>query len=236
MEIWAAIDVLGGSVVTLRQGRASEVKTWGGSPLEFARRWQSEGAGGLHVIDLDAAFQTGSNKERILEIVGDASVPVQVGGGVRDRKAAEAWLDSGAERVVLGTVAFQDPNVLTGLLHNYGPSRVVVATDYRDGKIVTRGWTEDQGLPIIEAVERMEGIGVSNILTTSVGRDGLGLGPDLGTTRSVCKATLMNVIASGGIRDLGDIMDLEEAGAEGVVLGRSIYEGGIKMSEARRLG
>jgi phosphoribosylformimino-5-aminoimidazole carboxamide ribotide isomerase len=233
MQVWAAIDMLEGSVVTLVQGRAHERTVWKEDPVRLAERWQEEGADGLHVIDLDAAFQTGSNKEIILRIIRNAKVPVQVGGGVRDRETAREWLHSGAERIVVGTMAYKDPAALTELLRDWGSSRVVVAADYKNGTIVAGGWTESQGIPIFDAVRQMEENGVMNILTTSVGRDGTGSGPDLETISKICGATQMNVIASGGIRDAHDLEKLQEAGADGAILGRALYEERIRISDVR---
>jgi phosphoribosylformimino-5-aminoimidazole carboxamide ribotide isomerase len=236
MQIWAAIDLLEGSVVTLVQGRASERTVWKDDPIRFAERWQQEGADGLHVIDIDAALQEGSNKEVILRIVRNAKVPVQVGGGVRDRKTAGEWLDAGVERIVLGTMAYKEPKALAELLRDWGQSRIVVAADYKNGAIMTGGWTKRQGIPLFDAVREMEKNGVMNILTTSVGRDGTGSGPDLETISKICRVTRMNVLASGGIRDARDLEKLEEAGADGAILGRALYEEKIKISDARRRG
>src|SRR5271157_2518919 len=129
MELWAAIDLMEGSAVTLVQGRATERTVWEGSPLQLARRWQSEGADGLHVIDLDAAFGTGSNAETARQIIRESRVPVQVGGGIRSLWEASGWLENGVERVVLGTLAFSDPAAARGVIEAHGAERVVVAAD-----------------------------------------------------------------------------------------------------------
>src|SRR5271167_2955433 len=121
MQTWAAIDVLEGAVVTLLQGKPSQKTVWREDPTSYAARWQDEGAYGLHLIDLDAAFRRGSNRETILGIVRSAHVPVQVGGGIRDRESAKAWLDSGAERIVLGTIVYKNRDLFLELLHEYGP-------------------------------------------------------------------------------------------------------------------
>jgi phosphoribosylformimino-5-aminoimidazole carboxamide ribotide isomerase len=233
MQVWAAIDLLQGSVVTLVQGRADEKTVWADDPIRFADRWQKEGADGLHLIDLDAAFQKGSNKDAIMRIIENAKVPVQVGGGLRDRKTAAEWLEKGAERVVVGTMAYKEPSALAELLLDYGPERVVVAADYKNGSIMTKGWTERESVPLLDAVRQLEKGGVGNILATSVGRDGTGSGPDLEVIRGICTTTRMKVLASGGIRDARDLDELQEAGADGAVLGRALYEGTIRMSDIR---
>jgi phosphoribosylformimino-5-aminoimidazole carboxamide ribotide isomerase len=183
------------------------------------------------VIDLDAAFERGSNKETVLEIIKNAKVPVQVGGGMRSEEVARCWLESGAGRIVIGTMAYSHPSVLAKLLDSYGPERLVVAADYKDGEIMTRGWKEGQGISVEVAAKRFERAGVTNLLTTSVGRDGMGSGPDIETIRVLVESTGMGIIASGGIRDLGDLERLQEAGARGAIIGRALYEGSVKLSE-----
>jgi len=234
MQLWAAIDLLEGAVVTLTRGRASERTVWKDEPLPIAEKWEAEGAHGLHLVDLDAAFQRGSNRETILRIIKKAKVPVEVGGGIRTAEAVGEWLAAGAERVIVGTMAYRDPALLSVLLHRYGTGRIVVAADYKEGVIVTKGWTQSQGITLNEAVKGLEARGVKYVLTTSVGRDGTGSGPDVETIARLCNSTKMSVIASGGIRDPRDIEELEKAGARAAVLGRALYEGGVEMSQIAR--
>jgi phosphoribosylformimino-5-aminoimidazole carboxamide ribotide isomerase len=233
MELWAAIDLMEGSVVTLVQGRPGEKTRWTEDPLQFAERWQTEGADGLHIIDLDAAFERGSNRETIMKIIKNASVPVQVGGGLRTEEGARKWLADGASRVIIGTMAYSQPSVLVELLDSYGPERVVVAADYKDGEVVTKGWKEGQGISLESAVEKFERAGVTNLLTTSVGRDGTGSGPDVETVSTLSRTTRMGIIASGGIRDARDLENLAEAGAKGAVIGKALYDGTLKLSETK---
>ncbi len=234
MELWAAIDLMGGSAVTLVRGVADERTVWAESPLQFARRWREEGADGLHVIDLDAAFGIGSNAETARRIIKESTVPVQMGGGVRSGKAATGWLKDGAARVILGTLAFSEPRVARALLEDHGAQRVVVAADYRDGTIVTKGWKESEGVPVVAGAKKLEAQGFRNLLATSVGRDGKGFGPDVATVRRLTLETRLRVIASGGIRDVGDVLELQRAGASAAVIGRALYEGTFKLAEARK--
>lgn len=233
LQLWAAIDILEGSVVTLVHGKVSRRTTWEENPLRYAERWQDEGAYGLHVIDLDSAFQKGSNRDMILQIIRKARVPVELGGGMRNRELVSEWLAAGAERVVVGTMAYKEPAVLMELIRKHGPEKIVVAADYKDGIITTSGWSENQGITLRDAVMGLEKKGVKNILTTSVGRDGTGSGPDLKTIDEICGLTKMNVLASGGIRDAKDLGALERAGAKGAILGRALYEETVRMSETR---
>jgi phosphoribosylformimino-5-aminoimidazole carboxamide ribotide isomerase len=233
IELWAAIDLMDGSVVTLVQGRPGEKTRWTEDPLQFAERWQTEGADGLHIIDLDAAFERGSNRETVMKIIKNASVPVQVGGGLRTEEVARRWLADGASRVIIGTMAYSQPSVLAKLLDSYGPERVVVAADYKDGEVVTKGWKEGQGISLESAVGKFERAGVTNLLTTSVGRDGTGSGPDVETISTLSRTTRMGIIASGGIRDGRDLENLAGAGARGAVIGKALYDGTLKLSEAK---
>lgn len=233
MQLWAAIDIMEGSVVTLVQGRASEKTVWKEDPLTIAERWQGDGADGLHLIDLDAAFQKGSNREIMLRIIKRASVPVEVGGGMRSKGIVDLWLKEGIERVVVGTIAYKEPATLKEILQVHGPEKIVVAADYRNGTIVTKGWTENQGIPLLEAVHEMQRNGVMNLLATSVGRDGMASGPDVETIATICNSG-MKVIASGGIRNAEDLDRLSQAGAEGAILGRALYEGTVSLSAYRR--
>jgi phosphoribosylformimino-5-aminoimidazole carboxamide ribotide isomerase len=237
LELWAAIDILSGDVVTLKQGKESMKTSWKQSPLDYSSRWEKEGAHGLHIIDLDAAFGRGSNRGLIEKIARRSGIPVEVGGGVRTQEIADELLSIGAERVVVGTVAYSHPEILRSLLKKYGPRRIVVAADYRDGMVVTRGWTAEQGVSVLDASKEMEAMGVENLLATAVSQDGMGTGPDLDTLGLLCKDTGLRVLASGGIRDVEDLARIQGQGAAGAIIGRALYDGGIELQEAkRRLG
>jgi len=234
LELWAAIDLLSGSVVTLKQGKEELKTTWEEGAVDVAARWEREGADGLHIIDLDAAFGKGSNSRTIAKIIEGAKIPVEVGGGVRSRAAAESWLESGAARVILGTLAYKEPETLSGLLMQSGPEKIVVASDYADGKVVTSGWTASQDVGVLEAARRFEAAGVVNLLATAVGRDGMATGPDLETLRVICVLSKrLKVVASGGIRNLHDLIEIESRGAAGAVIGRALYDGSIELGDAK---
>ena len=157
MELWAAIDLLGGSVVTLKQGNESMKTRWKAEPEEVAVKWERDGADGLHIVDLDAAFGKGSNRETIGAIVNGADIPVEVGGGVRSADVANELLDSGVSRVILGTVAYKDPETLLSLIRSRGAERVVVAADYSpSGEVMVKGWTSGLGLSVFEAAKKFE--------------------------------------------------------------------------------
>jgi phosphoribosylformimino-5-aminoimidazole carboxamide ribotide isomerase len=234
LELWAAIDLLSGSVVTLKQGKEEMKTTWEEGAVEIASRWEREGADGLHIIDLDAAFGKGSNSKTISRIIERAKIPVEVGGGIRSRAAADAWLDSGAARVILGTLAYKEPETLSGLLSQRGPEKIVVASDYSGSTVVTSGWTASQGVGVIEATRKFEAAGVVNLLATAVGRDGMATGPDLETLRVICAfGSKLRVLASGGIRSMHDLVEIERRGAVGAVIGRALYDGSVELAVAR---
>jgi len=234
LELWAAIDLLSGEVVTLKQGKEAMKTTWGDGALEVAERWERGGADGLHIIDLDAAFGKGSNRETIMAIAKRARIPVEVGGGVRSGPAAESWLESGAARVILGTLAYKEPETLSKLLRKRGTEKIVVASDYADGRVVTGGWTARQEVGVLDAAKGFAAAGVVNLLATAVGRDGMGTGPDLEMIKALCASNKkLRVIASGGIRDSDDLRKIESAGAAGAVIGRALYDGGISLGKAR---
>jgi phosphoribosylformimino-5-aminoimidazole carboxamide ribotide isomerase len=234
LQLWAAIDLLSGSVVTLKQGKEEMKTEWEEGAVDFAARWEAEGADGLHIIDLDAAFGKGSNSKTISKIIERAKIPVEVGGGVRSRAAAEKWLESGATRVILGTLAYKEPETLSELLRQRGPEKIVVASDYADGKVVANGWTASQGIGILEAARKFEAAGVVNLLATAVGRDGMATGPDLETLRVLCAFSKnLKVLASGGIRSLHDLIVIESRGAAGAVIGRALYDGSVELGDAK---
>lgn len=230
-EIWAAIDLRRGRVVSLRKGRPADIKMWSDDPLAFAQRWEREGASGLHIVDLNGALSTGSNTKVVESIVSCSKIPVQVGGGIRSTKDALRWLQQGAARVVLGTLAFGKPAALTEIVTKLGPDGIVVAADYRNGTIVTKGWTEQKPFKVLDAINDLEGKGIKTVLATAVDLDGMARGPDLETLQSIRVLTKISLLASGGIRTIDDVLELQRIGINGVIVGRALYEGTLHLSE-----
>lgn len=231
LEIWAAIDIRQGRVVTLRKGNPADAQTWDDSPLAAAERWEREGATGLHIVDLDGAFSEGSNLTAVESISRKSGIPVQVGGGIRTVAQAKALLDLGMARVILGTVAYNEPSVLKAMLPTLGPEKIVVALDYRNTQVVTKGWTSESSLNVLDALEKLEDSGVKTVLATAVEYDGTALGPDIETLRKLRASTRMKILASGGIRNLTDIRELEALWIDGAVVGKALYEGTLHLSE-----
>lgn len=218
IEVVPAVDVLGAGAVRLHQGDYDEVVERAGDPVELARRWAAAGATRIHVVDLDGA-RTGTVRPELVRQIVEAAAParVQASGGIRSLDDAQALLDVGADRVVVGTAAFPDPAPFAAALGD----RLVVALDVRDGRIRTAGWTAEAGLELAEAIRLCLAAGVIRVLCTAIDRDGTLAGPDLGLVETVA-ASGLRVLAAGGVRSPADVTALAEAGAEAAVVGRAL--------------
>jgi len=231
-EIWAAIDIHLGQVVSLRRGRPEESTLWNSNPVEAADRWQREGAYGLHLVDLNAALGDGSNRNIIELILHDAKIPVQVAGGIRGYEDAERWLAHGAKQIVLGTLAYENPSELRKIIATLGAEKIVVAVDYRNEMIVTHGWKRGRSLRVHEAISNLQAAGIKTVLATATELDGMASGPDLDTIRNIRSSTRMHILASGGIRTINDVHKLQQVGVDGVIAGRALYEGTLHLVDA----
>ena len=233
MEVIPAIDLKGGRCVRLRQGDFVQETVFSDDPLATARSWQEQGAGRLHLVDLDgAAGGEPAHLEVITAIVRSLTIPVQVGGGIRTVAAAEAWLAAGADRVVIGTAAVRNPNMVKKLCQLHGGHRVVAAADARDGKVAVQGWTEASEIDVLDLAGDMAAIGVERLLYTDIARDGMLSGPDLETNTLLARQTTMAVLASGGVSSLEDIRNLAGTGVEGVVVGQALYTGVLDLAQS----
>ncbi|CAI8049809.1 1-(5-phosphoribosyl)-5-[(5-phosphoribosylamino)methylideneamino] imidazole-4-carboxamide isomerase [Geodia barretti] len=233
MEIIPAIDLRGGRCVRLHQGDFGRETVFSDDPLAMARRWQAEGGPRLHVVDLDgAATGEPAHLEVISAIVSALDIPVQVGGGIRSADTARAWLDAGVDRVVIGTAAVRNPNMVAAVCRNHGSERVVVSVDARDGMVALQGWTEASEVNVLELAHRMTDLGVGRLLYTDIARDGMLAGPDLDTNASLVKETDMAILASGGVSSVEDVRRLVPTGVEGVIVGRALYTGAVDLAEA----
>ena len=228
-EIIPAIDVLGGRAVRLAAGQRDAVTLEGGDPVELARRFASEGASRLHLVDLDGAF-SGVPSFALVERVSRAGgLPLQVGGGYRTLEAVATALDAGAERVMVGTAALT-PGFLEQAVERFGDS-LVVAVDVRDGRVVVEGWTEASELTPGALAQRCAALGVARLLVTSAARDGSLAGPDLALVEDIAPAGVP-VLAAGGIASLDDLRTLEQRGCEGAVVGSALLAGRFTLAEA----
>jgi len=237
MQIIPAIDLMDGKVVRLVRGDPQTVKAYEhfGDPVTVARKWESEGADAIHVVDLDATLERGSNFEVIQKIAHAVDMPVQVGGGIRSLETAQKLLSMGIERIALGALAFKEPSTLIKLLKDYGNERVVVALDYCNDEVMIRGWKTTTKLSVDEALARFQSLKVKLFLATSIARDGTLRGPDYETLARLCKRSGISLIASGGVSSLGDLASLKRVGVWGVVIGKALYEGLFNLKDALQI-
>jgi phosphoribosylformimino-5-aminoimidazole carboxamide ribotide isomerase len=234
MDVLAAVDLFMGKVVRLTRGQIATAKVYSTDPMAIVARWQEHGADALHLVDLDAALGLGSNFSTIHRLVREATIPVQLGGGIRSERAAREWLERGVARIVLGTLALRDPASVGRVIEAFGPERVVVALDFSQRNVVTDGWTRSTPFTVEEALARFRDFGVRQFLVTAVERDGMLSGPDLHIYARVSAVPEVRIFASGGIRTIADVLALKRAGASGVVIGKALYEGWVTLPEIRR--
>ena len=236
MKVIPAVDIMSGKVVRLLRGDPAHAKSYEnlGTPVTLARRWEAEGAQILHVIDLDAALESGSNVDVIEDIVDAVEVPVQVGGGIRSLDRARELLSTGVDRLILGFLAFGKPSSIEALLDEFGAGRIIVALDHLDGTVMVRGWRTPTSTSADEAVLKFSRLGVELFLVTSVRRDGAMTGPDLGTLERLQRPDI-GLIAAGGVRSLEDLVKLKRIGIYGVVVGKALYEGAFTLRDALRV-
>ncbi|MEI6030435.1 MAG: 1-(5-phosphoribosyl)-5-[(5-phosphoribosylamino)methylideneamino]imidazole-4-carboxamide isomerase [Synechococcaceae cyanobacterium ELA739] len=235
MDVIPAIDLLDGQCVRLHQGDYDQVTRFSDDPVAQALAWQGQGAQRLHLVDLDGA-RTGLpiNDAVVRQITAALSIPVQLGGGVRSAERAEALLDCGLDRVILGTVAVEHPELVRELAERH-PGRIVVGIDAKDGRVATRGWIEASTVEASALASSFEGSAVAALITTDIATDGTLAGPNLEFLRTMAQASSIPVIASGGIGDLADLLSLlslAPLGVDGVIVGRALYDGRLDLAEA----
>jgi 1-(5-phosphoribosyl)-5-[(5-phosphoribosylamino)methylideneamino] imidazole-4-carboxamide isomerase/N-(5'phosphoribosyl)anthranilate isomerase len=227
-----AVDVADGTAVRLVQGEAGTETSYG-APLDAALAWQAGGAEWVHLVDLDAAFGRGSNRELIAEVVGRLDVAVELSGGIRDDASLAAALATGCARVNIGTAALEQPEWVRAAIADHG-DRIAVGLDVRGTTLSARGWTEDGG-ELFEVLARLDAEGCARYVVTDVRRDGTLTGPNLDLLQDVCAATDRPVIASGGVSSLADLQSLrtlQSAGVEGAIVGKALYSGAFTLPEA----
>ena len=227
-----AVDVADGQAVRLVQGQADQQTSYG-DPLQAALDWQTAGSDWIHLVDLDAAFGRGSNRELLADVVGRLDVNVELSGGIRDDESLRAALATGARRVNLGTAALEDPEWTAKVISEFG-DRIAVGLDVRGTTLAARGWTKEGG-DLWETLERLDRDGCTRYVVTDVTKDGTLLGPNVELLKQMCERTDKPVIASGGISNLNDLEVLRELtaiGVEGAIVGKALYAGAFTLVEA----
>ena len=235
MIVIPAIDIRQGNSVRLKQGKIDAETIYSTDPVFIAKLWKAKGVQRIHVVDLDGAFSgININKDIIRNICMEVDIPVEVGGGIRDMDKIKEIFDMGASYVVLGTVAVYNPEIVRKSIDKYGPKKIIVAVDAKDGKIAIGGWKDITPVDILELVDRLKEIGVEDILYTDISRDGMFTGPDLSGLEKLCKSNL-RIIASGGVKSINDLIELkgyEEEGVFAAIVGSALYTNDFKLEDA----
>ena len=236
MIIFPAVDLQGGKAVRLKQGKADQSTIFNEDPVAAALHWQNQGAEWLHLIDLDGAFQGRSvNAALVAEISNALNIPIELGGGVRDEDAARMWFDAGVTRLIIGTMALENPKAYARLCTLF-PGRIGVSLDAVDGHLKTRGWVTDAGITVDEVLPRLVGDGTAFIIYTDIARDGMQSGVNMPMLTHLAETSPVPVVAAGGVATLEDIKELYPlsvgANLQGAISGRAIYEGTLDLQEA----
>ncbi len=234
MLIIPALDLKDGQCVRLTQGNMHQATVYSNNPAEMARKWQDQGAHLLHVVDLNGAFEgEPKNLGHVEAIVNAVSIPVQVGGGIRSLDTVRMYLGAGAKRVVMGTTALTNRQLVEEILEVF-PERVVVAIDAKNGLVATDGWKTVTGVTAREAIISLAGLALAAVIYTDIAKDGMMAGPNLLSLKLIVDASPVPIIASGGITSLADIAAIKALGpkVEGIILGKALYEGKIDLRQA----
>jgi len=238
MLIIPAIDLINGECVRLYQGKKEEKTVFSSSPLKIAKQWQEQGARLIHVVDLEGAFSgSPQNASTIMDIVKKIKVAIELGGGIRNSATVKKLLNSGINRVILGTIALKEPQLARDLCREF-PGKISIGIDTKDGKIAIHGWTDTTDSQALEFCRQIEDWGVRNIIFTDIKTDGALLGPNIEAVQKLLENITTPVIASGGVttmQDLEKLAKLESLGLEGVIIGKALYTGDIDLAEAIRL-
>lgn len=232
MRIYPAIDIKDGNCVRLLQGRFSDVTVYGNSPADMAKKWESLGGEFIHVVDLDGALKGhGVNVEIIKEICRSVNVPVQTGGGIRTMEDIEAKLACGINRIIIGTKAVSDSEFVKRAVDKH-KEKIVIGIDAKDGMVAIEGWEKTSDFTAVEFAKKMVDIGVSTIVYTDIATDGTLAGPNTAAMKEMVSSVKADIIASGGVGSIEHIKSLIPTGVEGVIVGRALYTGDVKLDEA----
>nr|WP_307989895.1 1-(5-phosphoribosyl)-5-[(5-phosphoribosylamino)methylideneamino]imidazole-4-carboxamide isomerase [uncultured Niameybacter sp.] len=233
MQLYPAIDLKDGKCVRLVQGDYDAVTVFSEEPAQIAYRWEGEGGTYLHLVDLDGAKEGRSiNEAAIKSIVEAVNIPIQLGGGIRTLEQIEEKLNLGVSRVILGSAAVKNKDLVKEAINRFGSQRIVVGVDAKGGQVAIEGWLEITTLSAIDFCMELKELGVTTIIYTDIAKDGMMEGPNVEETKALVEATDMKIIASGGIAKLEDLSAVEAVGVEGAIIGKALYVGAIKLEEA----
>jgi phosphoribosylformimino-5-aminoimidazole carboxamide ribotide isomerase len=233
MILFPAIDIRGGKCVRLLEGRFDQETIFADRPADMAIKWEAQGGKYLHIVDLDGALQGKPvNLDAIRDIIANVSVPVQLGGGIRNLESIEAWLDAGVDRVILGSIAVKDPELVKEACRQFG-ERIVVGIDAKGGEVAVEGWGISGGVQATELAKRMADVGVARIIYTDISRDGTLSGVNVESTVELARAAGIPVIASGGVAGMDDVYRVAASPEiEGMIIGKALYTGKIDLKAA----
>ena len=239
MIVIPAVDIKEGKCVRLLQGRMEDQTVFSNDPVAMAQKWAMAGAELIHVIDLDGAFEKRPrNLTAIRNILKTVDTPIQVGGGIRTERTIQMFLDMGVSRVIIGTEAIKNPELVEQSARRF-PGQIIVGIDARKGRVAIEGWTETTHIKAVDLAKRFQNCGVAAINFTDIHRDGMQTGPNIGETRRLAEAVSIPVVASGGvsnIRDIENLLPLEAFGVTGVITGKALYSGSLNFKEAFSVG
>ena len=235
MKVLAAIDIMNGDVVRLTKGDQSTKKVYSNDPVQVAKKWAKDGADMLHIVDLDAAFgNESSNLSIISEILHSVNIPIQIGGGIRNTEIFEKIVKMGFSKIVVGTMAYRNVNELRLLSKNYG-DKIVISLDEINGKVMIEGWKSSSDYKVEDAINKLNKLGISNFLLTSIIKDGTLSGPDIVTLNRINTDRKSKIIASGGISSLVDVLRVRSIGCDSIILGKALYEERLDIKKVKAI-
>ncbi len=233
MKLYPAIDIKNGQCVRLRQGVFEDTTVYANEPYQVAKEFEADGAKFLHIVDLDGALKgTGANVAALKKIVENVTIPVEIGGGIRTMEDIEHRLGLGVTRVILGTVAVEKPDFVKEAVERFGADKIVVGIDAKDGMVAIKGWETISNVDAVTLALSMKEMGVKTIIYTDISKDGMLCGPNFAQTARLVEATGMDIVASGGVSCMEDLLELEKINVEGAILGKAIYEKRVDLKEA----
>ena len=233
MRLYPAIDIKNGQCVRLRQGVFEDTTVYANEPYQVAKEFEADGAKFLHIVDLDGALRgTGANDEALKKIVENVNIPVEIGGGIRTMEDIEHRLSLGVTRVILGTKAVESPEFVKEAVEKFGADKIVVGIDAKDGMVAIKGWETISNVDAVTLALSMKELGVKTIIYTDISKDGMLCGPNFAQTARLVEATGMDIVASGGVSCMNDLIELEKINVEGAILGKAIYEKRVDLKEA----